>query len=250
MRLIIYEPVSTDAKAFIKFWSTRYTGYDDRFYEANIGQELTEARILEWFQWKNGTPLSGQKKNSVLRNFVARRDELADLRTKRQQNCWRTSERVVRSGGFSGFTVGSPSAFRFTTSMSTGRCGSSRVVRGKRFPARTRIRSVPTSSSTCRSTRGSSNCLTVPWIRRCGRSENSLARITFRLSPFDDRAQIEKSNKRLHGRRELRADDFGHRIAVLPVFPGTESVPDTFVSHDTFVSPSSIMHDMMKSRRL
>jgi hypothetical protein len=80
VRLIIYEPVSTDAKAFIKFWSTRYTGYDDRFYEANIGQELTEARILEWFQWKNGTPLSGQKKNSVLRNFVARRDELADLR--------------------------------------------------------------------------------------------------------------------------------------------------------------------------
>jgi len=47
-----------------------------------------------------------------------------------------------------------------------------------------------------------------------------LARITFRLSPFDDRAQIEKSNKRLHGRCELRADDFGHRIAVLPVFPG------------------------------
>jgi hypothetical protein len=34
---------------------------------------------LDWFEWKNGTPLSGPKKNSVLRNFVARRDELASL---------------------------------------------------------------------------------------------------------------------------------------------------------------------------
>jgi hypothetical protein len=26
---MIYEPVSADAKAFIEFWSARYTGYDD-----------------------------------------------------------------------------------------------------------------------------------------------------------------------------------------------------------------------------
>ena len=79
MQLIIYEPVNADAKAFIDFWAARYTGYDDDFYEANVGQELTEVRILEWFEWKNGTPLSGPKKNSVMRNFVARRDELAHL---------------------------------------------------------------------------------------------------------------------------------------------------------------------------
>ena len=79
MQLIIYEPVSADAKAFIEFWSARYTGDDDDFYEANVGQELTEARILNWFEWKNGTPLSGPKRSSVLRNFVARRDELASL---------------------------------------------------------------------------------------------------------------------------------------------------------------------------
>ena len=47
MRLIIYEPVSADARAFIEFWSARYTGYDDDFYAANVGQELTEAGILE-----------------------------------------------------------------------------------------------------------------------------------------------------------------------------------------------------------
>jgi hypothetical protein len=73
---MIYEPVSAEAKAFIEFWAARYTGYDDDFYEANVGQELTEARILEWFEWKNGTPLSELKRNSVLNNFVARRREL------------------------------------------------------------------------------------------------------------------------------------------------------------------------------
>jgi hypothetical protein len=77
--LIIYEPAGADARAFIEFWSARYMGYDDDFYEANVGQELTEARILDWFAWKNGTPLSALKRKSVLRNFVARRDELASL---------------------------------------------------------------------------------------------------------------------------------------------------------------------------
>lgn len=79
MRLMIYEPVSADAKAFIEFWSARYTGYDDDFYHANAGQELTESRILDLFEWKNGTPLSELKKKSVQRNFVARRGELASL---------------------------------------------------------------------------------------------------------------------------------------------------------------------------
>src|ERR1022692_1085674 len=79
MQMIIYEPVKADVKAFVDFWSKRYTGYDDDFYEANVGQELTEARIMEWFAWKNGTPLSVLKRNSVLNNFVARRGELATI---------------------------------------------------------------------------------------------------------------------------------------------------------------------------
>jgi hypothetical protein len=82
VQFMIYEPVSAEAKAFIEFWAARYTGYDDDFYEANVGQELTEARILEWFEWKNGTPLSELKRNSVLNNFVARRRELANLQGK------------------------------------------------------------------------------------------------------------------------------------------------------------------------
>jgi len=80
VQLIIYEPVEADAKAFIDFWAARYTGYDDDFYYANVGQQLTEARILDLFEWKNGRRLSQEKLDSVLRNFVARRAELDQIR--------------------------------------------------------------------------------------------------------------------------------------------------------------------------
>ena len=79
MRLIIYEPVNADMKTFAEFWAARYTGYDDEFYYANVGHELTEARILSLFEWKNGTPLSGPKRASVVRNFVGRRSELDQI---------------------------------------------------------------------------------------------------------------------------------------------------------------------------
>jgi hypothetical protein len=81
VQLIIYEPIKADQEAFVAFWAARYTGYDDEFYDANVGQDLTETSILEWFTWKNGTPLSEAKRQSVLRNFVARRGEL-DLASK------------------------------------------------------------------------------------------------------------------------------------------------------------------------
>jgi hypothetical protein len=79
VRLLIYEPVKADLKAFIEFWAARYTGYDDDFYHANVGHELTEARILELFEWKNGRRLSEPKRKSVTRNFVERRSELDQI---------------------------------------------------------------------------------------------------------------------------------------------------------------------------
>ena len=79
MQFIIYQPVDADPRTFIDFWAARYSGYDDDFYDANVGQELTEARTLDWFTWKNGTPLSELKRKSVLRNFVARRGELDQI---------------------------------------------------------------------------------------------------------------------------------------------------------------------------
>ncbi len=50
MQLKIYEPVNADPNAFIEFCATRYIGYDDDCYEANVGQELTEALSLKWFK--------------------------------------------------------------------------------------------------------------------------------------------------------------------------------------------------------
>jgi hypothetical protein len=79
VQLIIYEPVGADPKVFVDFWAARYTGYDDDFYYANVGQELTQARILDLFEWKNGRRLSEEKRDSVLRNFVARRGELDQI---------------------------------------------------------------------------------------------------------------------------------------------------------------------------
>ena len=82
MPLIIYQPVNADPKAFVDFWAARYSYPDQELYDANVGQELTETRILDLFTWKNGTPLSNAKRESVLRNFVARRAELNQV----QQN--------------------------------------------------------------------------------------------------------------------------------------------------------------------
>jgi|SRR5581483_7841320 len=79
MQLIVYQVLSADKSAFVGFWADRYQGYDEAFYEANVGRELTENRILEWFTWKNGTPLSKAKHLSVLTNFASRRDELVKV---------------------------------------------------------------------------------------------------------------------------------------------------------------------------
>lgn len=79
MLFIIYQPVDAAPRTFIDFWAARYEGYDDDFYEANVCQELTEARILDWFTWKNGIPLSELKRQSIMRNFVAPRGELKQI---------------------------------------------------------------------------------------------------------------------------------------------------------------------------
>lgn len=79
MKLIIYDPVKADMNACVEFWAARYRDYDDECYHANVGQELTEKRILDLFEWKNRTPLSEPKRISVIKNFVARRGELEQI---------------------------------------------------------------------------------------------------------------------------------------------------------------------------
>jgi hypothetical protein len=84
LHLIIYDPITADPitadqRSFIDFWADRYAGYDEKFYDANVGQELTEERVLGLFVWKNGKPLSKRKRESVIRNFISRRDELEQV---------------------------------------------------------------------------------------------------------------------------------------------------------------------------
>jgi len=57
-------------KDFVQFWDQFYSGYSEELYQANIGQELTENRITEWFIWKNGTPLSADKTQTIRLHFT------------------------------------------------------------------------------------------------------------------------------------------------------------------------------------
>ena len=75
----IYQAIEADQAQFVDFWSQRYEYAHEDLYDNNIGQELTEQRIVELFVWKNGTPLSERKRNSVSQNFVARRHELGQF---------------------------------------------------------------------------------------------------------------------------------------------------------------------------
>ena len=77
--MIIYQPTQANEQQFVEFWSLRYEYPEEHRYLNNVGQELTEQRILELYRWKNGTPLSNKKLESVHRNFVQRRGELEQL---------------------------------------------------------------------------------------------------------------------------------------------------------------------------
>ena len=77
--MITYQPQVANEAEFIEFWSLRYQYAEEHLYNENIGQELTERRILDLFRWKNGRRLSNKKLASVHQNFVARCDELAQL---------------------------------------------------------------------------------------------------------------------------------------------------------------------------
>jgi hypothetical protein len=59
-------------KVFVLFWERLYPDlrYNEDFYRANIGQPLTEERIVQWFLWKNGTPLSPKKSVSIRRYLL------------------------------------------------------------------------------------------------------------------------------------------------------------------------------------
>ena len=76
--MIIYEPKKVGRETFVEFWSQRYQYAHEHLYYNNIGLPPTSERVLELFIWKNGTPLSALKLQSVRQNFVQRIDEIAN----------------------------------------------------------------------------------------------------------------------------------------------------------------------------
>ena len=132
MPMLIYKPHRADSKGFVRFWSNQYWYGDDTPYEQDIGFELTEKRIQDLFEWKNGTPLSKLKQASLYRNFVERRAELDPLRKDEKPRGplgrFRQRRRYLR---ISGFTAGSPGASPFTTSTCIERWLSFKPVNAK-----------------------------------------------------------------------------------------------------------------------
>ncbi len=84
--MIIYQPLQANQQQFVEFWSLRYEYAEENLYIDNIGQELTEQRILDLYRWKNGTPLSDKKQASIHRNFIQRRNELAQCQPNDSAN--------------------------------------------------------------------------------------------------------------------------------------------------------------------
>ena len=79
MPRLIYQPQQANPQVFVDFWSGRYHYVEEYLYAENIGQDLTEQRILDLFRWKNGRRLSARKRDSVIRNFANRVGELAEI---------------------------------------------------------------------------------------------------------------------------------------------------------------------------
>jgi hypothetical protein len=77
--MIIYEPKKVNREAFVDFWSQRYQYTQEHLYNDNIGLPATSDRVLNLFVWKNGTPLSALKLQSVRQNYVQRIEELLSI---------------------------------------------------------------------------------------------------------------------------------------------------------------------------
>jgi len=54
---------------FIDYWSTQYADKEEKKYDDNIRNPLTEVSRRELFEWKNGSTISGKKLQSIEANY-------------------------------------------------------------------------------------------------------------------------------------------------------------------------------------
>ena len=58
-----------DTTAFFAHWASKYDYPSEDKYTQNIGKPLTQASLEQLFEWKNGTPISKAKLNSITKNY-------------------------------------------------------------------------------------------------------------------------------------------------------------------------------------
>ena len=92
MTLITYIQNESEPADFVDFWAAQYSYADEHLYGDNIGQEMTEDRILELFKWKNGSNLSARKRDSVMRNYVENIERVNGFSEKIDPRCFLEQE--------------------------------------------------------------------------------------------------------------------------------------------------------------
>ena len=70
MRLHYVTPQFTDLSEFVDYWASTYQYKYEELYTKNIMFYLTENRVLKLYKWKNGGPISKEKVNSIIENYV------------------------------------------------------------------------------------------------------------------------------------------------------------------------------------
>lgn len=79
MNLKILKPENADFEEFIEFWSQKYdTGHErEKLYADHISKEqFTELDIIQLYDWKNGSTLSGKKLRSLSGKILSKIDDI------------------------------------------------------------------------------------------------------------------------------------------------------------------------------
>ena len=79
MKFIVFEESSASLPKFVDFWEARYSYRLEGLYEKHIKDPFSCTAVRKLFMWKNGTPLSPLKTESVEANYVLRIDDARNL---------------------------------------------------------------------------------------------------------------------------------------------------------------------------
>lgn len=75
MKWPILKIEETSRENFIEFWSRQYAYPNEELYNKNIGKPLTEKRIWELYEWKNGSRISARKQASILKHYINNKEK-------------------------------------------------------------------------------------------------------------------------------------------------------------------------------